>query len=233
MANIDDCPEIELLRRVVPLLKKKVHAFEKIVSSEFIDAKRERQVQQGVRRELERLEETRALAESVLASKSDMDEINQFQKAIDEITQETRVYVVRYQRSLIAFDARQDEYDQSSALARQFMTPRTRFARAWEAEELRGADSHPVPEVNFLVIILVVFAFFATCSIIVSLNPNIRSSYIVDRTLDNMKQGLYIVKEIPAVSNAATYMKQSILCRVARGAEWTASALGNYSMGEL
>lgn len=230
MKTMEECPELDLLQQVASLLKEKVRVFETCVRSEYIDGRQERRAQQVARREMERLEETRALAEHAILSNTDVDVREQLKETVFRIIGDSRTDVLNYQTAMIIFDARQDEYNQSNIVARQFMTPRTRFARAWEDEEKRGPSSQPAAEVNFFAIIIIVFATLATVSLISS---RVSIAAISRYSLDGLKNIKAAVLEVANPHSIAARMKGSVACRLSNCQNWISSAVENATKLEL
>lgn len=209
MSESTDYPEIDLLQQIAPLLREKVSAFKSILNNEYIDIKAEKQAQEAAARELNRLEEAKVLTENALSSKCNMEVLEKLQQALTAVLEKTRTDVVNYQRAKIVFDQRQDEYNQISPLRRQFMTPRTRFARAWASEEALSPRNHLIPEVNFIGIALGVFVLL----VIVNFIYWSAKAYKVHTTFQT---GVMAVKKCAGETDIKKCLKNALSKRLAK-----------------
>lgn len=163
----EDSSELILLLEIVPVLHKNVTMFQKAVSNEFINTRRETQAQQLASFELVRLEKGKMLVEKTFEGKSE-DEIQQLQTKMERVLLETRRDIVNYETAMLCYNRRQEEYNESNSITRQFLSPRTRFAQAWAAEEAMTPRRHTLPEVTFLGIAVGVFFVLSVFSIFVN-----------------------------------------------------------------
>lgn len=157
-----ECPEIDLLNQNVDLLREKLLEFRTILGSKKIDHPKERQCQSAVLRQLDRYEKSRLIAERAASYKYDRNIGSKIAEALDDARETTAEDVLDYHRAMLTFDRRTNEYKQSNILARQFLSPRTRFNEAWEKEARVGPSAFP--EFNMLFIAVGVFAVLLICS---------------------------------------------------------------------
>lgn len=228
-----DCPEVDLLQQVAPLLREKVTRFQDAISGDYIDHPTEREAQRGASRELERLDKAQLLAEGALKFKKDPNLITYIRRTLAETAEKTSIDVINYQRAMIKYDHRVEEFKQYNAIARQFLSPRTRFAQAWEEEERVGRVEYA--EVNFLAITLVVFAILIVVATIAT-NDQARVwvnafTQKCDTAVRNILQ--VFADEIYKIQKIALKMKDTAICRMSDGPTCVSKVGYNYSKSEL
>lgn len=228
-----DCPEVDLLRQVAPLLRDKVNKFKEAISGEYIDHPTERDAQQGASRELERLEKARTLAEGVMKFKKDPNVITYIRRTLAETSENTSEDIIKYQRAMIDYDRRVDEFHQCNAIARQFLSPRTRFANAWEEEERQGRVEYA--EVNFLFIALLVFAALIVVATIAS---NHSARLLLTKFYTCFYTGatdlmVMVVKKFYKIGDVILKFKDAIICHMSDATACANKLASNHTKTEL
>lgn len=179
-ANSSVRQEGEKLLEIVHVLHKRVEEFKEALMPEYINLSREKEAQKTAADVICRMEALRTNLEKWL-DESDDETVTRYIKTIlSTVSDKSSADMVKYQRAVMIFKRREEEYYNMSPLARQFLTPRTRFSKAWEKEEELGRSAHP--ESNFLFIVVTVFTILLILALIMTTNGPEKILGIMQRT---------------------------------------------------
>lgn len=165
---MDEQKYVEFVRKelfdTAELFHERVEKFREILMPEYIDTAREKQSLSNAKDALIHLEGARKAAENFMKRRKDI--APTIKELLTTFSEKTSLDMIKYQRAVLIFKRREEEYNNMSPLARHFLTPRTRFAKAWEEEEEMGRSAHP--ESNFFVIIFAVVISLASIAFLLS-----------------------------------------------------------------
>lgn len=188
------------LFRAAEIFHGYVEKFKEALLPEYIDISRERGAQQEAQQALMSMEAKRKEVETQMQTKNSFSAA--FKDLMSTFSEKTSSDMIKYQRAMMIFKRREDEYNKMSPLARHFLTPRTRFARAWEKEEELGRSEHP--ESNFFVVVFAVVIVLVIVALLSSTDMTSALLGISQKAMLTTKASLETVK-----STAFNYLGQS------------------------
>lgn len=197
MKETGQTESLEYLQKELDNAAEKFHGcvekFKEELMPEYINISREREAQLEAQKALISLDATRKDVETRIPPKS---RTTAFKKLMTTFSEKTSSDMIKYQRAMLIFKRREEEYNNISPLARHFLTPRTRFAKAWEKEEELGRSAHP--ESNFFVIVFAVVIVLAVIALLLSTDIPPRLSDFSRKFILTAKSSFETVKIVVA-----------------------------------
>lgn len=187
------CEDAQLMLKSVPELHDAVSKLKDVIASEYIDPKRERKALEEAEAANERVQTCRQRLETLLDSEDAASPLVQHVRSVlSDVSQCVSDDSGMLQRMEGVVTRREDEYNSTNVIARQFLSPRTQFRQAWEKEERQGPSAHP--EANFLVVTLIVFAALVIGALVSTKAVRGRLAEIAESVVDGGYAAVQIVK---------------------------------------
>lgn len=179
--------EAKKMKTVTTALRKKVDAFMAVIAEDHIDHQLEKEKQDAAYQAVHDYENVCDEAEQIVRQCSEKGKTMQIRKLVQEARQANTVNVITYQRAMLKFNKRKQEYENCSRLTRDYFSPRSRSADDVWGDEVK--ETYPEMKCMFIVLFILT-SLFIVCTFFVSVSTPKTRSRIVQHRQAALKQHL-------------------------------------------